>query len=62
MEGINDPVWNQVTYKSIAKTAVEIDYGKFDGELLGLLTGIKGNKMYLHGKAFEVDHKPLCSM
>ena len=64
MEGIDHPVWRPVNHTSRAKTKTEMNYGKVDGESLGVLTGIKSNKMYLYGKPFEVvvDHQPLCTM
>ena len=64
LEGMDHPVWRPVNYTSRAKTKAEMNYGKVDGESLGVLTGIKSNKMYLYGKPFEVvvDHEPLCTM
>ena len=64
LEGMDHPVWRPVNYTSRAKTTAEMNYGKVDGESLGVLTGIKSNKMYLYGKPFEVvvDHEPLCTM
>ena len=46
VEGIDHPVWRPVAYTGRAKTEVELQYGKVDGESLGVLTGILNNKMY----------------
>ena len=64
VEGLDHPVWRPVNHTSRAKTTAEMNYGKVDGESLGVLTGIKSNKMYLYGKPFQVvvDHEPLCTM
>ena len=64
VEGMDHPVWRPVNHTSRAKTAAEMRYGKVDGESLGVLTGIKSNKVYLYGKPFKVvvDHEPLCSL
>ena len=64
VEGVDHPVWRPVTYTSRAKTDAELQYGKVDGESLGVLTGILTNKMYLYGQKFEVvvDHQPLVPM
>ena len=41
-----------------------MNYGKTDGESLGILAGIRSNKMYLYGRPFQVvvDHEPLCNL
>ena len=64
LEGLDHPVWRPVNHTSRAKTGAEMHYGKVDGESLGILTGIKSNKMYLYGRHFQVvvDHEPLCTM
>jgi len=65
VEGLDHPVWRPVDHTSRAKTAAEMNYGKVDGESLGVLTGIRSNKMYLYGRPFQVvvvDHEPLCTM
>ena len=49
MEGMDHPVWRLVNHSSRAKTVAEMNYGKVDGELLGILAGIRSNKMYLYG-------------
>ena len=56
--------WRPVNYTSRAKSEAEKNYGKVDGESLGVLSGIMANRMYLYGTKFEVvvDHKPLVSM
>ena len=64
VEGVDHPVWRPVTYTGRAKTEAELQYGKVDGESLGVLTGILSNKMYLYGTKFTVvvDHLPLVPM
>ena len=64
LEGVDHPVWRPVTYSGRAKTEAELQYGKVDGESLGVLTGILSNKMYLYGTKFTVvvDHLPLVPM
>ena len=49
---------------SCAKMETEMNYGKVDGESLGVLTGIKSNSMFLYGQFFEVvvDHEPLVNL
>ena len=61
---MDHPVWRPVNHTSRAKTQAEMNYGKVDGESLGVLSGIKSNKMYLYGKPFQVvvDHEPLCNL
>ena len=51
--------WRPFTYTGRAKTEAELQYGKVDGESLGVLTG-----MYLYGTKFTVvvDHLPLVPM
>ena len=41
-----------------------MNYGKVDGELLGILAGIRSKKMYLYSRPFQVilDHEPLCNL
>ena len=41
-----------------------MNYRKVDGESLGVLMGIRSNKMYLYGRPFQVvvDHEPLCNL
>ena len=53
--------WRMVTHKSRSLTKAEQNYGKIEGESLGVLWGIKIHSMYLHGIKFEVivDHLPL---
>ena len=45
-------------------TKAEANYGKLDGESLGVASMIQINKMYLYGTEFEVvtDHQPLCAL
>ena len=64
VEGVDHPVWRPVTYSGRAKTETELQYGKVDGESLGVLTGILCNKLYLYGTKFTVvvDHLPLVPM
>ena len=47
-----------------AKTEAELQYGKVDGESLGVLTGILCNKLYFYGTKcmVVVDHLPLVPM
>ena len=45
LEGMDHPVWRPVHHTSRAKTPAEMNYGKVDGESLGVLTGIKSNKI-----------------
>ena len=44
VEGIDHAVWRPVHLSSRTKTAVEYDYGKVDGELLGVLSGVLSNR------------------
>ena len=46
VDGVDHPVWKPVHHTSRAKTKCEQNYGKVDGESLGVLTGIKSNKMF----------------
>ena len=64
IQGVDHSVWRPVNHTSRSKTVSELNYGKVDGESLGILTGIKSNKMYLHGAPFTVvvDHEPLVNM
>ena len=64
VDGVDHPVWRPVHHTSRAKTKCEQNYGKVDGESLGLLTGIKSNRMFLYGTSFTVvvDHEPLVSL
>ena len=58
------PSWRPVHYSSRALTKAEANYGKVDGESLGVASMIMANKMYLYGTEFEAvtDHQPLCSL
>ena len=58
------PLWRPVHYCSRALTKAESNYGKVDGESLGVASMIMSNRMYLYGTEFEVvtDHKPLCDL
>ena len=53
--------WRMVTHKSRTLEKAEQNYGKIEGESLGVLWGIKIHAMYLYGTKFEVitDHEPL---
>ena len=64
VDGMDHTVWRPVHHTSRAKTKTEMNYGKVDGESLGILTGIKSNSMYLYGQYFEVvvDHEPLVNL
>ena len=64
IEGVDHPIWRPVNHSSRAKTAAEMNYGKVDGESLGILARIGSNKMYLYGRLFQVvvDHEPLCNL
>ena len=64
VEGIDHPVWKAVNRTSRAKNKSEENYGKIDGESLGILSGKKNNQMYLYGIPFTVivDHESLVSM
>ena len=64
VEDIYQTVWRPVNHSSWAKTRAKMNYGKVDSESLGILTSIRSNKMYLHGRPFQVivDHKPLCNL
>ena len=64
VEGVDHSVWRPVNYTSRAKTVAEKDYGKVDGESLGVLSGILSNRMYLYGTRFTVvtDHLPIVPM
>ena len=59
IKGIDHPVWRPVNHSSQAKYMAEMNYGKVDGESLGILA--TSNKMYLYGRTFQVvvDHEPL---
>ena len=64
VEGMDHPVWRPVHYSSRAKTVAECNYGKVDGESLGVLSGVLSNRMYLAGLKFTVvvDHQPLVAL
>ena len=64
VEGMDHPIWRPVNHSSRAKTPAEMNYGKTDGESLGILAGVRSNKMYLYGRLFQVvvDHEPLCNL
>ena len=64
MDGVDHTVWRPVNYTSRAKTEADMDYGKVDGERLGVLSGMLANKMYLYGTRFTVvtDHLPIVPM
>ena len=64
IKGVDHPIWRPVNQSNGAKTAAEMNYGKVDGESLGVLAGIRSNKMYLYGKPFQVmvDHEPLFNL
>ena len=64
VEGMDHTVWRPVNHTSHAKTEMEMNYGKVDGESLGVLTGIKSNSMFLYGQFFEVvvDHELLVNL
>ena len=64
LEGVDHPAWRPVNHSSRAKTAAEMNYRKVDSKSLGILEGIRSNKMYLYGRPFQVivDHKPLCNL
>ena len=64
VEGLDQEVWRPVHHNSRAKTECEANYGKVDGESLGVLSGILSNRMYLYGTPFVVvvDHQPLVSL
>ena len=47
------PRWRPVHYSSRALTKAERNYGKVDGESLGVTSMIMANKMYLYGTEFE---------
>ena len=57
-------VWCPVRHNSRSKTNSERNYGKVDGESLGVVNMILSKQMYLYGAQFEVmlDHKPLVSL
>ena len=61
---LREKVWRPVNYTARSKTKAEKKYSKVEGESLGLLTGVKANKMYLAGTEFEVivDHQPLVTL
>ena len=61
LEGMDQVLWRLVSYFSWAKITTELDYGKFDGESLGVISAIKEHGMYLYGTKFTcvVDHEPL---
>ena len=64
VEGMDHTVWRPVNHTSQAKTETEMNYGKVNGESLGILTVIKSNSMYLYGQYFKVvvDHEPLVNL
>ena len=64
IDGVDHPVWRPVNHSSQAKTPAEMNYGKVDWESLGILAGIRSNKMYLYRRPFQVvvDHEPLCNL
>ena len=64
VEGIDHAVWQLVMHTSRAKTKKDMNFDKVDEVSLGVLTGIKSNKMYLCGRPFTVivDHEPLVTM
>ena len=47
IKGMDHPIWMPVNHSCQAKTVAEMNYGKVDGELLGILARIRSNKMYL---------------
>ena len=51
-------------YHMCAEQRAERNYGKVDGESLGVLSGIKEHRMYLYRTRFTcmVDHQPLVPM
>ena len=54
VEGLDHPVWRQVTHTCRAKTTAEMNYSKVDGKSLTILSGIHSNKMYLYVTEFTV--------
>ena len=64
VEGLDQEVWQLVHHNSRAKTECEANYGKVDGESLGVLSGILSNRMYLYCTPVTVvgDHQPLVSL
>ena len=64
VEGLDHTSWRPVHYSSRAKTEAECNYGKVDGESLGVLSGVLNNRKYLYGSKFTVvvDHQPLVSL
>ena len=64
VDGVDHEVWRPIHYNSRALTKAERNYGKVEGESLGILFGILSNKQYLYGTKFEVvvDHLPLVSL
>ena len=48
VEGL-DVRWRLILYVSRAKTTVELNYRKVNGESLGILSGIKEHQMFLYG-------------
>ena len=56
--------WRPVHYSSRALTKAEANYGKVDGESLGVTSMIQPDKMYLYGTEYEVVtvHQPLCAL
>ena len=56
--------WRMVTHKSRTLEKAEQNYGKIEGESLGVLWGVKIHAMYLYGTKFEVivDHLPLVTL
>ena len=64
VEGMDHEVWCPVSHNSRSKTNSERNYGKVDGENLGVVNGILSNRMYTYGTQFEVrvNHEPLVSL
>ena len=57
----DEAVWRPVNHTSKAWTKVESEYGQFERESNGILTGMIINKMFTLGTHIEVatDHEPL---
>ena len=51
-------------YTSRAMTPTEQGYSKVEGELVGVLNGVRTNNRYLYGTQFKVvvDHHPLVNL
>ena len=48
VEGMDHEVWHPVSQNSRSKTTSERNYGKVDGESLGVVNGILSKRMYLY--------------